>query len=494
MKALLRLACLALPALWTWALPAQALTLTDTEFDLTDYQVNLYAAPGQSLTVTQNPLAGNPGAALQLHALLPPPGFSNALGRVLAFSNVLAYDPAVAGPIGTLDWRFDKWMTVVQPAGLGVFNGVSLLIEQGGRYYINVAVLPSTMDTWHTGNASGLTAQSFAELTDPLNGVVNNLSHPDFGAGLMRFGLSAGFAAAAGSPTIETIGRYDNLVVSISPVPEPSTLAMGCAGAALLLLLRRRRWLAGTALLAPALAGAAVLSNQNIDVRTTTNEIRFGDLSFAGAFYDRQDVLDLTANVGDSGVFSFGTFTPGFTIAVGSGAGIAISNVLPADASGFVSYTATVVGLNDQTITQSWVTRASTSGNGPLTRGVAPNGLQFLEFFGRNSGFLRPGGVFDYSVSMPGDWSRQGTASGEVQFIGLNPTFTIVQAFVFDPATNTTTLQIRNSAYDYAQPLTNLHFILWGQPVPEATTVSMLLAGLAALALLAPRRMPNARS
>lgn len=229
--------------LWTLCgcvLPAHALTFTDTDFDLSRYQVSPYTSPGQTLTVTQAPSQGNPGAALEIHALLAPPGFSNATSRVLVLGDTLRYDPATSGALQSLDWQMDKWITIVQPVGLGLFSGVTLLLEQQGRFFINTVVLPATTDTWHTGVASGLTAQSFVELTDPLQGVVDPLSHPSFTQGAMRFGLSASFGAAAGSPTIEVIGRYDNLVLNLSPVPEPAAPLLWLAGAAMLLSRARR--------------------------------------------------------------------------------------------------------------------------------------------------------------------------------------------------------------------------------------------------------------
>jgi hypothetical protein len=238
MQAIRRAAFLA--ATLTLAHTAQGVTLSDTEFDPAQYQVQLFPGQGHSYTVTTSPSAGNPGAALQLHAQIAAPGFGTTVGRVLAFSNSLSYDPALQGAIGSLDWSFDKWVTVVQPAGLGLANGVTLLLEQGGRYYLNGAPLPSAQNTWHTGSATGLVAASFVELIDPASGAVNSASHPDFSAGLMRFGLSAGFGAA-GNLSIETIGRYDNLLLSITPVPEPASAALWLAGLLLLGLAKNAR-------------------------------------------------------------------------------------------------------------------------------------------------------------------------------------------------------------------------------------------------------------
>lgn len=235
-----------------------------------------------------------------------------------------------------------------------------------------------------------------------------------------------------------------------------------------------------TALALPA--AAAPLSNANIYQRTTTHTISFADMSFAGASAARADRMDVAADVGDSGVFSVTGFRPGFAISVSAGAGVDISNLMPADAAGVVRYTTTIAGAQDQNFTQSWTITASTTGTGTLTLGISDGGLQYLEFFGRNQGFLSQGGRFDYSVSMPGDWSRPGTESGQVQFLGVNPGFTITQDFEYDALTDLTTVRIVNGSYDYARPSTDLHFILWGQPVPEVPTLALLGVGLVVLA------------
>jgi uncharacterized protein (TIGR03382 family) len=220
---------------------AQAVTLSDPSFDPAAYQVQVFAAPGQSITLSASASDGNPGAALQLDSTLPAPGPATALGRVLLFGGPMAYDPGASGAVGTLDWAMDKWVTILQPPGFGLANGVTLLLEQGGRYYLNGVALPNNQGAWFTGSASGLGASSFVELTDPANGVVDGTSHPDFSAGPMRFGLSASFGLPGGSPTLQILARYDNLSVTISPVPEPASGTLALAGAALLLVLARRR-------------------------------------------------------------------------------------------------------------------------------------------------------------------------------------------------------------------------------------------------------------
>lgn len=232
--------CAAAAGLAATLTSTQAVTLSDDRFDPALYEVRVFLAPGQDITLGATASEGNPGAALQLQSTLPAPGPGTALGRVLLFGGPMVYDPGANGSVGTLAWSMDKWVTIEQPPGLGLVNGVTLLLEQGGRYYLNSVGLPGLQGAWFTGSASGLSAASFVELTDPANGGVDAASHPDFSGGPMRFGLSAGFGLLGGSPTLQILARYDNLSVTISPVPEPATLVLWLGGAAWVLARRRR--------------------------------------------------------------------------------------------------------------------------------------------------------------------------------------------------------------------------------------------------------------
>lgn len=231
---------------------------------------------------------------------------------------------------------------------------------------------------------------------------------------------------------------------------------------------------------------AATLNDNNIDVRTTTYDMSFSDLTFAGAFNLRADRLSFSGSVGDSGTFGIAGFPPGSTVSVVPGSGMSITSLLPANAGGVIFYTAAITGTTDQTLVQSWINR------GTLTRGITPSGLNFLEFFGRNTGFLRAGGTFDYAISIPGNWSVLGTSTGQVEFLGISSSFSIAQNFVFDPTTGRTTFQALNSSYNPTSVGPDIRFVLYGQPVPEPAQLLMFLLGLPALALYRSCSRPRA--
>ena len=236
----------------------------------------------------------------------------------------------------------------------------------------------------------------------------------------------------------------------------------------------------------PVVAMSASLTNSNIDSRTTTNLLSFSDLAFDHLEKQRTDQLQFHGSVGDAGKFTIdGPFGPSVAVSVTPGSGMRISNEAFDPATGSVSYRAAITGKSGLTVTQSWIVHTSSS----MKTGVAGNGLHYLEFIGSNTGFLKAGGAFDYAVTLPGDWSTQGTATGDSELLGLNPEFTVTRDFVFDASTDTTTLEVFDAHYDLSRPNVGLDFIVYGTPaVSEPLPSGLLLAGLGALGWASRRR------
>ena len=235
----------------------------------------------------------------------------------------------------------------------------------------------------------------------------------------------------------------------------------------------------------PVVAMSAALTNSNIDTRTTTNVLSFSDLAFDNLDKQRSDQLQFHGSVGDSGKFTIdGPFGPNVVVSVVPGSGMSVSNQARDPSSGSVSYRTAITGTAGLVITQSWNVTESSS----MTTGISSSGLHFLEFTGNNDGFLKAGGVFDYSVTLPGNWSTPGTSTGDSQLVGLNPEFTVTKDFVFDPASDTTTLEVLNEDYDPAHSNVALDFIVFGSPVSEPLPPVLMLAGLGALGWMGRRR------
>ena len=245
------------------------------------------------------------------------------------------------------------------------------------------------------------------------------------------------------------------------------------------------RGLAAFVLALPVVAMSATLTNSNIDMRTTTNVLSFSDLAFDHLDKQRSDLLRFHGSVGDAGKFTIdGPFSPSVVVTVAPGSGMSVSNQAFVPATDSISYRAAITGTTDLAITQSWNVTKSSS----MTTGVSGSGLHYLEFTGNNDGFLKAGGVFDYSVTLPGNWSTPGTSTGDSQLIGLNPEFTVTKDFVFDPVSDTTTLEVLNTDYDLSHSNVALDFIVFGSPVSEPLPSALLLAGLGALGWMGRRR------
>jgi hypothetical protein len=230
-----------------------------------------------------------------------------------------------------------------------------------------------------------------------------------------------------------------------------------------------------------AAANSATLTDDNIDYRQTLYQIPFTNLSFAGAINVRWDELHFHGNVGDSGTFGIPGFAPGSSdVSIEPAAGMAVDDVQPANASGVVLYTATIVGSTDQSLKESWIDGAK------VTTGLTPGGLAFLEFDAADSGFLRAGGQFDFVVAFPGDWSHLGKTTGSAELLGVNPEFTIIQNFNYDSAANYTMFEAVDS--NYGLDSTDVRFILYGAPIPEPSTFALMLAAIVPLPAAARRR------
>lgn len=235
----------------------------------------------------------------------------------------------------------------------------------------------------------------------------------------------------------------------------------------------------------PVVAMSASLTNSNIDTRTTTNVLSFSDLAFDNLSKERSDLLRFHGPVGAAGKFTIdGPFGPGVVVSVAPGSGMSVSGQSRDPSTGSISYEATVTGATDLSIDQSWTVRTSSS----MTTGVSSNGLHYLEFTGDNHGFLKAGGVFDYSVTLPGNWSKQGTSTGDSELVAVNPEFTVTKDFVFDAASDTTTLEVLDTNYDLSHPDVGLDFVVFGSPVSEPLPPALLLAGLGALGWMGKRR------
>lgn len=117
------------------------------------------------------------------------------------------------------------------------------------------------------------------------------------------------------------------------------------------------------------------------------------------------------------------------------------------------------------------------------------DGFYSLEFSG--GGFLAnilENNSFDLGLSIAGDWSQLGASTGRLEFLGIDPAWTIVKNFEYDESNGTTDFLATNANYaQFGGP--NLHFRLYGAAVPEPPAIQLCALAAAGAVTFARRRV-----
>jgi PEP-CTERM motif len=223
---------------------------------------------------------------------------------------------------------------------------------------------------------------------------------------------------------------------------------------------------------------AHAFNNSNIDTRVDNRLITFDDLTFANALSSFSTVATVNSFVGDIGIFNILFNNPNITnFTAISGTGITLINTIPP--TGGNNMTASIMAV----VTGTQGTTFGYTGQNPNINRITSGGYYELDFSNNTWGLLRVGGTAIYEVTLPGNWSQQGTGIGDVQLISLNSGFSITQDFVYNALINQTVFEAVDNNYASGNTGTNLEIILHGAiaSVPEPGTCTLMLAGLGLL-------------
>ncbi len=224
------------------AAQAAVITFSDTEFNLANYSTpSIFSSGAVSSNIVQTS-SGNPGNALETSLRATGP-FQFTAGVV---RNGFTYNPAQFGAVSTIDVSLDR-------IALRTINGVPdivstytlrPLILQGGNFF--QAVSPPIIGTnannenvWATLSLANLTAIDFG-LYDFATGILDTAIHPNFND-TMTLGFITAIFGDGASVTTAALTRNDNWQVTLTTVPEPSTVVLLTLGLAGLALARRRK-------------------------------------------------------------------------------------------------------------------------------------------------------------------------------------------------------------------------------------------------------------
>lgn len=197
-----------------------------------------------------------------------------------------------------------------------------------------------------------------------------------------------------------------------------------------------------------------------------------------------------------------GTFTgqpwtfnvlPGATdLSFNSGDGITITSPSPLTPTPPYPATIPVTFDGDGTTGEYWgwlETSAATSSGPVLTPGTLGDLQTLTVTAGGSETIPQDTPIYYYvNVYLPGDWTTEGTSTGDYTDLTYNPLFSM-PTFTYDSGTNMTLVSSVDAAFvPSVGGGPDLSFVLIGSAVPEPSTWAMMLLGFAGIAFVGYRQ------
>jgi len=213
---------------------AQATSLLDGDFS--SWNFTSASSGGGSATMSLESSGGNPGARLNVTTMT---GMTHNGVGITESAWGIGVNPnwTITQPLD--DTLFTVGYDVLAGAGaFGQGQSVGLIVLQGSAYYLDITSTPVT------GLETSWTSESFTGTFDAANFRLQagyGPSQPDFSGAIPT---TLGFTAFNGDSGTVT-QYYDNISLTIAPIPEPSMCGLVCLGMGHVLLRRRiflSRW------------------------------------------------------------------------------------------------------------------------------------------------------------------------------------------------------------------------------------------------------------
>jgi hypothetical protein len=232
------------PSVFCFAIAVAALpavSLADTIYSDGTFNLSNYTNP---FTYQNGPISGvyfqcsscgDPGQALSTTVTLTTATSASSNLDIGLLNSNFIYNPAVQGTVLSVNASVDSSTSI--SLDVSEYNSFDPLIEQDGSFYY-AQLLSGPGNSGFVNLASTFSASSFVQF-DPITGLTNSGSHPNFAGDPMDFGIMISSGSIALPSFTQTL-VYDNLSFDITAIPEPASLLLVGAVLAGLAVLRRR--------------------------------------------------------------------------------------------------------------------------------------------------------------------------------------------------------------------------------------------------------------
>lgn len=217
---------------------ADATTLIETEWSadkLLSQVTQVSGATGSFSSAS----AGNPGPSLKFnYSMSIPANQRSIVAGIATTENLVMLDS-----FESVAWSIDIFLETPTGANGSAPGAISLGVFQGGKLFLSVPTLPvgEVKDQWRSLSSGPMRSTDFAVFDGSFD-TPDPTVHPDFSAGSVAFFLWTPISATNVGPrpvSFTANAYFDNLAVTVSPVPEPSRWLLSAGGLLVIAAMRR---------------------------------------------------------------------------------------------------------------------------------------------------------------------------------------------------------------------------------------------------------------